>query len=69
MAGIAELAGLKHTPVDGATGEIDTNYVGKGAGSAERPQKWHDFAALHIEAPDECGHAGKRKGKRCAPLS
>ena len=62
VAGIAELAGLKHTPVDGATGEIDTNYVGK-VQAALNALKKYDFAALHIEAPDECGHAGNAKEK------
>ena len=62
VAGIAELAGLKHTPVEGATGEIDTNYAGKVA-AALRALETDDFAALHVEAPDECGHAGDAKEK------
>ncbi len=57
VAGIAELAGLQHTPVDGATGEIDTNYAGK-VQAALDALRTHDFAAIHVEAPDECGHAG-----------
>lgn len=57
VAGIAELAGLKHTPVEGATGEIDTNYAGK-VQTALDALKVYDFAAIHVEAPDECGHAG-----------
>ena len=62
VAGIAELAGLKHTPVPGATGEIDTNYAGKVA-AALRALETDDFAALHVEAPDECGHAGDAREK------
>ena len=62
VAGIAELAGLRHTPVEGATGEIDTNYAGKVA-AALRALETDDFAALHVEAPDECGHAGDAKEK------
>lgn len=57
VAGIAELAGLQHTPVDGATGEIDTNYAGKVQTALSALEKY-DFAAIHVEAPDECGHAG-----------
>ena len=57
VAGIAELAGLAHTPVEGATGEIDTNYLGKVQAVLDALKR-HDFAAIHIEAPDECGHAG-----------
>lgn len=62
VAGIAELAGLRHTSVEGATGEIDTNYAGKVA-AALRALETDDFAALHVEAPDECGHAGDAKEK------
>lgn len=57
VAGIAQLAGLEHTPVEGATGEIDTNYAGKVAAALDALTR-HDFAAIHVEAPDECGHAG-----------
>ena len=62
MAGIAELAGLQHTPVEGATGEIDTNYAGK-VKTALDALKHNDFAAIHVEAPDECGHAGNAAEK------
>lgn len=62
VAGIADLAGLKHTEVEGATGEIDTNYQGK-VDTALRALENHDFAAIHVEAPDECGHAGNAEEK------
>jgi 2,3-bisphosphoglycerate-independent phosphoglycerate mutase len=62
VAGIAELAGLKHTAVPGATGEIDTNYRGK-VEAALAALARGDFAALHVEAPDECGHAGDAREK------
>lgn len=62
VAGIAELAGLQHTPVEGATGEIDTNYAGK-VKTALDALKHNDFAAIHVEAPDECGHAGNAAEK------
>ncbi len=62
VAGIAELAGLEHTPVPGATGEIDTNYQGKVEAALAALDRG-DFAALHVEAPDECGHAGDAKEK------
>ena len=62
VAGIAELAGLQHTEVPGATGEIDTNYAGKVSAALDALKKY-DFAAIHVEAPDECGHAGNAKEK------
>ena len=54
--GIAKLAGLDVILVDGATAELDTNYEGK-VDAALDALKSHDFAAVHIEAPDECSHA------------
>ena len=55
--GIGNLAGLTPIVVEGATGEIDTNYHGK-VEAALDVLKTHPFVALHVEAPDECGHAG-----------
>ncbi len=57
VKGIAELAGLKHTDVEGANGDLDTNYEGKVA-AALNALKIDDFCAVHIEAPDEMSHAG-----------
>ena len=62
VAGIADLAGLQHTEVAGATGEIDTNYQGK-VDTALKALEKNDFAAIHVEAPDECGHAGNAEEK------
>ena len=43
--------------VEGATGYLDTNYLGKvQSGLKELESK--DFLMLHIEAPDETGHQG-----------
>lgn len=60
--GIAALVGLELTTVTGATGELDTNYEGK-VEAALDVLKMHDFAAIHVEAPDECTHNGDLKGK------
>jgi 2,3-bisphosphoglycerate-independent phosphoglycerate mutase len=60
--GIAALIGLERVSVDGATGELDTNYEGK-AEAAIRLLRDHDFAAIHVEAPDECTHNGDLAGK------
>ena len=62
--GIAVLGGLEMTTVEGATGEIDTNFEGKCAKALEllhRPDV--DFVCIHLEAPDECTHNGDLKGK------
>lgn len=57
VRGLGILAGLQAPVIPGATGEIDTNYEGKVAKALEILED-HDFAYLHIEAPDECGHMG-----------
>jgi 2,3-bisphosphoglycerate-independent phosphoglycerate mutase len=60
--GIASLVGLEPITVEGATGELETNYEGK-VNAALEVLKTHDFAAIHVEAPDECTHNGDLKGK------
>lgn len=60
--GIAALTGLEPVFVEGATGELDTNLENKVA-AVLRVLETHDFAALHVEAPDECTHNGDLKGK------
>jgi 2,3-bisphosphoglycerate-independent phosphoglycerate mutase len=60
--GIGVLIGIDKILVDGATGELDTNYEGK-VDAALEALKTRDFVAIHIEAPDECTHNGDTKGK------
>ena len=60
--GIGTLIGLDTISVDGATGELNTNYEGK-VGAVFDALKTGEFVAVHIEAPDECSHAGDIKGK------
>jgi 2,3-bisphosphoglycerate-independent phosphoglycerate mutase len=61
--GIAKLSGLEVVLVDGATGELDTNYEGKVEAALNALKAGQDFAAIHIEAPDECTHNGDTPGK------
>ncbi len=56
--GIASLAGLKTPRVPGANGDLDTNYQGKVDAVLDALLGGDDFAAVHIEAPDEMAHAG-----------
>ena len=60
--GIAALTGLKPLCPEGATGELDTSYENKLAALLDA-LKNADFAAVHVEAPDECTHNGDLKGK------
>lgn len=61
--GIANLVGLSVTLVPGATGELDTNYEGKVEAALDALRSGQDFAAIHVEAPDECTHNGDLPGK------
>ncbi|EKD26369.1 MAG: hypothetical protein ACD_79C01236G0002 [uncultured bacterium] len=58
IRGIASIIGLKEIKVPGITGYFDTNYEGKGKYGVEA-LKDNDFLIIHIESPDEAGHAGK----------
>ena len=60
--GIGVLMGLEKIIVEGATGELHTNYEGKVKAALES-LKTNDFTTIHIEAPDECTHNGDLKGK------
>jgi len=60
--GIAALTGLEPVTVEGANGELTTNFENKVAAVLETLEK-HDFAAIHVEAPDECTHNGDLPGK------
>jgi len=61
--GIAQLSGLDVILVDGATGELETNLEGKVDACVKALEGKYDFAAIHVEAPDECTHNGDTKGK------
>ena len=57
VRGIATLTGMDRIEVPGATGYIDTNYVGKGEAAVAALDD-HDMVIVHVESPDECGHNG-----------
>ncbi len=61
--GIASLVGLDVVRVEGATGELNTNFEGKADAVLEQLKAGYDFALLHVEAPDECTHNGDVQGK------
>ena len=64
--GIAALGGLKTPHVEGANGDIDTNYEGKVQTLLNALRGGDDFAAIHSEAPDEMAHAGNLEKKLIA---
>ena len=65
--GIARLGGLKTPHVEGANGDLDTNYAGKTERALQALLvEGDDFAAVHVEAPDEMAHAGSLQKKMLA---
>ena len=61
--GIAGLCGVDTPRVEGATAELDTNYEGKVEAVINALAGGADFCCVHVEAPDECAHAGDVEGK------
>lgn len=57
VRGLGRLTGLDVINVPGATGYFDTNYEGKGKYAIDALGR-HDFVWVHVESPDEAGHAG-----------
>ena len=64
--GIGALCGLKPVTVEGATGEVDTNYAGKLEAAFDCLSTDDGFLCLHIEAPDEATHNGHLEEKLLA---
>ena len=62
IKGIGISSGLSSVNVPGATGYLDTNYLGK-AEYALKELATKDFVFLHVEAPDEAAHSGDLQNK------
>ncbi len=62
LKGIGVNAGLNIINVPGATGFIDTNYLGKAQAALQALER-EDFVFVHLEAPDEAGHQGSIDNK------
>ena len=59
LKGIAVGAGMEVVEVEGATGSLDTNYLGKANAAVKALlEDGRDFVYIHVEAPDEMGHQG-----------
>ena len=64
LKGIAVGAGMKNIAVEGAIGQLHTNYEGKAQAAADALLKdGFDFVYVHVEAPDEMGHQGSWERK------
>ncbi len=65
VRGLAKLIGFDLIKVEGATGFVDTNYKGK-ADAAIKALEKYDIVLVHVEGPDEAGHAGNAELKKKA---
>jgi len=63
IKGIGIASGMKSVKVEGATGNIKTNFKGKAEAAIRELHEGRDLVYIHIEAPDECGHQGLLKEK------
>ncbi len=64
IKGLGICAGLNSIEVEGATGNIHTNFDGKAKSAIDELFKYNqDFVYVHIEAPDECGHRKEIENK------
>ena len=63
IKGIGICAGMKSIDVEGATGNVHTNYDGKADAAINAFKDGHDFVFVHVEGPDECGHRAEIENK------
>ncbi len=63
IKGIGLCAGMKSIDVDGATGNIHTNFSGKADAAIKAFKDGFDYVYVHVEAPDECGHRAETENK------
>ena len=65
LNGLAVLAGIDRLHIAGVTGGPDNDYTGQAEGAIDALYD-HDLVVIHVESPDEEGHAGNIEGKVAA---
>ena len=63
IKGIGLCAGMKSIDVEGATGNVHTNYDGKANAAIDAFKEGFDYVYVHVEGPDECGHRAETENK------
>ena len=63
IKGIGLCAGMESIDVDGATGNVHTNYDGKANAAIDAFRRGKDLVYVHVEGPDECGHRAEIENK------
>ena len=63
IKGIGICAGMTSIDVEGATGNVHTNFTGKAEAAIQAFSNGYEFVYVHVEAPDECGHRAETDNK------
>lgn len=63
IKGIGLCAEMKSIDVEGATGNVHTNYEGKAEATINAFKEGADLVYVHVEGPDECGHRAELENK------
>ncbi|MBR7112483.1 MAG: cofactor-independent phosphoglycerate mutase [Clostridia bacterium] len=63
IKGIGLCAGMRSIDVEGATGNVHTNYKGKADAAIEAFREGIELVYVHVEGPDECGHRAEVDNK------
>lgn len=63
IKGIGLCAGMNVVDVEGATGNVNTNFAGKAQAAVDALKNGSDLVYVHVEAPDECGHRAEIENK------
>ena len=63
IKGIGLCAGMRSIDVEGATGNVHTNYKGKAEAAIAAFREGCELVYVHVEGPDECGHRAELENK------
>ncbi len=63
IKGIGLCAEMKSIDVEGATGNVHTNYTGKANAAIQAFSEGTELVYIHVEGPDECGHRAEIENK------
>ena len=63
IKGIGLCAKMQSIDVEGATGNVHTNYDGKANAAIEAFKNGKELVYIHVEGPDECGHRAETENK------